>query len=64
MTVEVTVTALLYPEEVGGFSIIVPALPGCVSQAETIDEARAHAKEAIDGWLASMHDKEARNGAH
>lgn len=41
-------TVVLYPEpEEGGYSVIVPLLPGCVTQGETLDEALANAREAI-----------------
>lgn len=33
--------------EAGGFTIEVPELPGCISEAETLREARAMAREAI-----------------
>jgi predicted RNase H-like HicB family nuclease len=42
---------LIYPEEEGGFSVAVPALPGCYSDAETLEEARANAREAAECWL-------------
>ena len=37
--------------EVGGFSIEIPALPGCFSEADTMREARAEAREAIEAHL-------------
>ncbi len=37
--------------EEGGFWAEVPALPGCVSQGETLDETIANVREAIAGWL-------------
>ena len=41
---------ILIPEpEEGGYSVIVPALPGCVSQGETVEEAIAMARDAIEG---------------
>ena len=41
-------TILLYPdEEEGGYTVLVPALPGVVTQGETMEEAMAVAKEAI-----------------
>ncbi|HLH22133.1 MAG TPA: type II toxin-antitoxin system HicB family antitoxin [Chloroflexota bacterium] len=41
-------TVVLIPEpEEGGFSVLVPVLPGCVTQGETVDEALANAREAI-----------------
>jgi predicted RNase H-like HicB family nuclease len=42
---------LIHAAEEGGFWAVVPALPGCVSQGETIDEVRSNIREAIDGWL-------------
>jgi predicted RNase H-like HicB family nuclease len=38
------------PEE-GGYTVEVPSLPGCISQGETIDEAVANIKEAIELYL-------------
>jgi len=46
-------TVVLEPEEVGGYSASCPALPGCVSQGETLDEALANIREAIEGILES-----------
>lgn len=42
---------LLHTADEGGFWAEVPALPGCVSQGETIDEVRVNVREAIEGWL-------------
>lgn len=42
--------------EAGGFTITVPELPGCISEGDTVAEARVMAKDAIEGWL----DVEAR----
>ena len=44
----------------GGYWAEVPALPGCVSQAETVDELRSNIREAIEGWL--MAEDETANG--
>jgi predicted RNase H-like HicB family nuclease len=41
------------PEPEGGFTVTVPALPGCVTYRETLEEARAMAKEAIELYLIS-----------
>lgn len=35
----------------------VPALPGCLSQGKTHEEAMADVKEAIMGWLETMESK-------
>jgi predicted RNase H-like HicB family nuclease len=34
-------------EETGGYVVTCPALPGCFSQGDTIDEALANIREAI-----------------
>jgi predicted RNase H-like HicB family nuclease len=41
----------IHEAEEGGFWAEVPALPGCVSQGETLDETVANIREAINGWL-------------
>lgn len=46
-------TVILVPEEEGGYSVEVPALPGCCTQGETRDEAISMAKEAIELYLES-----------
>jgi predicted RNase H-like HicB family nuclease len=38
-------------EEDGGYVVECPALPGCVSQGDTVDEALENIKDAIRGWL-------------
>ena len=51
-------TVLLYPEpEEGGYSVIVPWLPGCVTQGETVEEALSNAREAIEGYIAAEADR-------
>ncbi len=46
-----TIKAVVHRAEEGGFWAEVPALPGCVTQAETLDDLRANLKEAIELWL-------------
>ena len=56
--IPMTLTALIYPEpEAGGYSAGVPALPGCNTQGETLEEVRANLREAIEGWLGSALDQ-------
>ncbi|HEY5594658.1 MAG TPA: type II toxin-antitoxin system HicB family antitoxin, partial [Nitrospiria bacterium] len=38
-------------DEAGYYTAEVPALPGCLSQGRTREEALANIKEAIEGWL-------------
>lgn len=40
-----------WDEEDGGFTVTVPALPGCVTEGDTIEDALANVKEAIKGYL-------------
>jgi antitoxin HicB len=41
-------TVLLYPEpEEGGYSVVVPSLPSCVTQGDTVEEALENAREVI-----------------
>ncbi len=55
--VSVNLTAIVRPEpEAGGYSASIPALPGCHTQGETLDEVRANLREAAEGWLAVAHD--------
>jgi len=37
--------------EEGGFWAEVPALPGCVTQGETLEELEKKLHEAIEAWL-------------
>jgi antitoxin HicB len=45
---------MLRPGPEGGFTAIVPALPGCVTYGRTLTEARKMAKDAISGYIASL----------
>ena len=47
------VKVIVHEAEEGGFWAEVPALPGCVSQGETMDELLANVREAIAAWLAT-----------
>ena len=43
-------------EAEGGYSVFVPELPSVAAQGETIAEARANAREAIEGYLEVMRE--------
>jgi predicted RNase H-like HicB family nuclease len=47
---------VLEPSEEGGFTIYVPALPGCISEGETEQEALENIKEAIELYLEPVED--------
>jgi len=44
----------LQPEPEGGFTVIVPSLPGCVTYGRTIAEAKNMARDAISAYLGSL----------
>ncbi len=44
--------AFVYPAEEGGYWAEVPALPGCLTQGETLDEIVENLDDAIQGWLS------------
>ncbi|MEH2079087.1 MAG: type II toxin-antitoxin system HicB family antitoxin [Nostoc sp.] len=45
------IRAIIHPAEEGGFWAEVPALPGCITEGDTIEEVIANLKDAIEGWL-------------
>ncbi|MDO8505429.1 MAG: type II toxin-antitoxin system HicB family antitoxin [bacterium] len=47
-------TIIMRPETEGGFTVTVPALPGCVTYGRNLKEARAMAEDAISGYIVSM----------
>jgi antitoxin HicB len=42
---------LLFSNPEGGYTVEVPSLDGCISQGDTIDEALANIREAIELWI-------------
>ena len=47
---------LLRKEPEGGYTVMVPLLPGCVTYGETIEEAIDMAKEAIELYIESLKE--------
>jgi len=45
------------PSEDGGYTVYVPSLPGCISEGETIEEAEANIREAIELYLDPVDDE-------
>lgn len=56
MTKSVDYNVVFTPEPEGGFTVTVPALPGCVSYGENLTQARKMAKEAILLYIDSAKD--------
>ena len=62
--VPVSLTAIIQAEpDAGGYSASIPALPGCHTQGETLDEVRVNLREAAVGWLASAHEAAMARGS-
>jgi predicted RNase H-like HicB family nuclease len=51
---EYNFTVLYEPAEEGGYVVKCPALPGLVTEGDTLEEARAMAEDAIRGYLESF----------
>jgi len=47
---------LLKKEAEGGYTVIVPFLPGCVTYGDTMEEAIKMAKEAIQLYIESLQE--------
>ena len=48
---------ILEPSDEGGFTIFVPALPGCISEGETEQEALSNIHDAIKLYLEPVEDE-------
>ncbi len=48
---------LLTKEEDGGYMVTVPALAGCITQGDTIEEALAMGKEAIELYIEELQSR-------
>ena len=47
---------VLEPSDEGGFTAVVPALPGCLSEGDSREEALANVQEAIELYLEPVDD--------
>lgn len=45
---------ILRPEPEGGFTVVVPSLPGCVTYGRNLKEAKKMAVDAIRGYIISL----------
>ncbi len=46
----------LEPSEDGGYTVLVPSLPGCISEGDTKEEALKNIREAIKLYLEPVED--------
>lgn len=47
---------VLEPSDDGGFTVFVPALPGCISEGESKEDAIKNIREAIELYLEPVED--------
>lgn len=50
-------SVLVHEAEEGGFWVEVPALPGCYSQGESVEETLGNVREAIEMYLEVLRDE-------
>jgi len=51
-------TAIFEPDEkLGGYTVVIPALPGCISEGDSFEEASENIQEAADLYLKVMDKK-------
>ncbi|ALJ90002.1 type II toxin-antitoxin system HicB family antitoxin [Thermus aquaticus] len=48
---------VLEKSEEGGYTVYVPALPGCISEGDTLEEALANIREAIALYLEPLEEE-------
>ena len=54
---------VLEPSEEGGYTAVVPALPGCISEGDTADEAMRNIREALELYLEPLEELPFAEGA-
>ena len=56
-------TAVFEPDnEVGGYVVTIPALPGCVTEGDTFETALANIKEVAELYLETVSDQKKKSG--
>jgi predicted RNase H-like HicB family nuclease len=50
------IKAIIHPAEEGGYWAEVPALPGCITEGDNLEEVTENLKDAIKGWLAVANE--------
>ena len=51
------------PSDEGGYTVFVPSLPGCISEGDTLQEARDNIREAIALYLEPAEEPPVPEGA-
>ena len=49
-----TYTVELIPQKEGGYTVTAPALPGCISEGDTAEQALKNIREAAEGYITTL----------
>lgn len=52
------IKAIIHPAEEGGHWAEVPALPGCITEGDSMDEVINNIQDAIQGWLEVANESQ------
>ena len=52
------VKVLIHKAEEGGYWATIPAFPGCITEADTMEELMCNIREAAEGWLEVASEPE------
>jgi predicted RNase H-like HicB family nuclease len=52
---------VLLEDETGGYIALVPALPGCHTQGETLEDTMKNVREAIDLYVETLSEREKKD---
>jgi predicted RNase H-like HicB family nuclease len=52
------IKVIVHEAEEGGYWADVPAIPGCATQGETVEELMKNVQEAVEGCLSSRRDRD------
>lgn len=50
------IKAIVHQAEEGGYWAEMPALPGCITEGDNLEELKSNLKDAIEGWLEVAND--------
>ena len=59
---DLSFTAVFEPADSGGYTVTCPALPGVVTESDTLKEAREMVKDAIAGYLDILREDQFKSG--
>jgi len=58
------IQAIIHEAEEGGYWAEVPALPGCITEGDTMEELENNLREAVEGCLEVIAERNTKNQAN